>query len=955
MKSILKCILFFMLIGICGNVAADEKGTNQSSLDGISTNTLLPSYSASKEVSSERWPQRSKDILVIALRNDIPPMSFQDVDGNPSGLFVDMWRLWAKKTGRKIELLSGSFKDSMEAFKTGRADVFMALTYSDERSEWMVFSQPVYEFDLCLFFLKNETKALSMQDLKGQKLGLIGGTHLEEQLHKRYPDVEIVSFISIEDMIRAAREGKIRAFVSTPAITSLKFNQLGLVNEFASNEKDLFVRKVSIGILKENENLLSIVDKGFDLISNEELAEIEKQWIEDSAKRYYNAPTPSNEGRIRFTAAEEAWLRTHRTLPIDIPEVFRPLAFIGENKQMQGIIPDYLELFSRLTGIRFQPVQTPPAGLSEPLTTRSADVATTFMGPPSNGLSRLSDPWFTSYWVIVNRTGAPLLRGIQDLTGRKVAVVEHMPNLDELKRDFPGITFSPANSEMDAMQSVLNGNADAFIGTFVGAAYMIQEGQFANLKIAGCTSCEDFSFKFAVRGDWPELVSILNKVIHAVPSEEKDQIFHKWLPIRFEHAVVIQNIIKWIAGGVGVLVMITGMMLFWNRRLAKEIGQRARAENALRDSEKKAQFFYKQEKKAVNKLRDAEEKYRTIFENAAEGIHQTTRQGQFLTINPAFAKILSYDSPEDLMRSITDIGGQLYLSGEERLRHLQLLEEKGSIKNFQTQLYRKDGSICWVDISSRTVCDSSGTLLYYEGFVQDITERKRAQDALQTALTEKEILLKEVHHRVKNNLMAIMGLVDMQGQAMDIEPAKSALKELCSRIRSMALVHEQLYQSQDFSRIDFQGYLESLITHLRSSYEEQRDIGVTVNAAGIEMCLDSAIPCGLLITELVTNAFKYAFPAGRHRAVDLHCEITVEVRRDGESYTLTVADNGIGMPAGMDWTKAETLGLQLVRMLGEHQLQGRIEMNQTDGTMFRLRFSPMSQDTTTPTAARAEG
>ena len=226
---------------------------------------------------------------------------------------------------------------------------------------------------------------------------------------------------------------------------------------------------------------------------------------------------------------------------------------------------------------------------------------------------------------------------------------------------------------------------------------------------------------------------------------------------------------------------------------------------------------------------------------------------------------------------------------------------------------------------------------------------------MQTALTEKEILLKEVHHRVKNNLMAIMGLVDMQGQAMDIEPAKSALKELCSRIRSMALVHEQLYQSQDFSRIDFQGYLESLITHLRSSYEEQRDIGVTVNAAGIEMCLDSAIPCGLLITELVTNAFKYAFPAGRHRAVDLHCEITVEVERDGESYTLTVADNGIGMPAGMDWTKAETLGLQLVRMLGEHQLQGRIEMNQTDGTMFRLRFSPMSQDTTTPTAARAEG
>jgi two-component sensor histidine kinase len=217
-------------------------------------------------------------------------------------------------------------------------------------------------------------------------------------------------------------------------------------------------------------------------------------------------------------------------------------------------------------------------------------------------------------------------------------------------------------------------------------------------------------------------------------------------------------------------------------------------------------------------------------------------------------------------------------------------------------------------------------------------ERLDVEESLRTSLAEKEVLLKEVHHRVKNNLAAIMGLLDLQGQSIVDEPARAAMAELSNRIRSMSLIHEQLYQSEDFSRIDFQDYLESLVNHLHLSYQRSGNIHVSVAAKGVKMALDNAVPCGLLITELVTNAFKYAFPASLPCSGAGGCEIAVSAKCYGATYTLIVADNGVGLPAGLDWTNTKTMGLLLVKMLGEHQLQGRIEVDCTNGTTFRLRF-----------------
>ncbi len=222
-------------------------------------------------------------------------------------------------------------------------------------------------------------------------------------------------------------------------------------------------------------------------------------------------------------------------------------------------------------------------------------------------------------------------------------------------------------------------------------------------------------------------------------------------------------------------------------------------------------------------------------------------------------------------------------------------------------------------------------------FIRDITERKLAEKKIKDSLAEKEILLKEVHHRVKNNLMTIIGLIKMQETKADNEMFTTLLLELEGRIRSMALVHECLHKSDDLVHIDLQNYIETMSSHICAQFVSGQDIRFSVRAARVEVDLDIAVSCGLILNELIANAYKHAFPGGRPGSGTGQCEIKVSVEQTGGMLALTVADNGIGKPMGMNWENPETLGLQLVKMLSL-QIGGSIEMECSSGTVFHLKF-----------------
>ena len=209
--------------------------------------------------------------------------------------------------------------------------------------------------------------------------------------------------------------------------------------------------------------------------------------------------------------------------------------------------------------------------------------------------------------------------------------------------------------------------------------------------------------------------------------------------------------------------------------------------------------------------------------------------------------------------------------------------------------------------------------------------------SLQSSLSEKEVLLKEIHHRVKNNLQVISSLLYLNSRKIKDPEALKMFKDSQNRVKSIALVHERLYQSKDLGSIDFKGYVERLTNDLFRSYGvNQTYIGLNINIKDISVSIDTAVPCGLIINELISNSLKYAFPDAENR--DKKCMINIDFTKNGNNeLQLVVSDNGIGMSDLTEEKKQSSLGLQLVDTL-VNQLDGKIEIEKDNGTTFRIRL-----------------
>ena len=337
-------------------------------------------------------------------------------------------------------------------------------------------------------------------------------------------------------------------------------------------------------------------------------------------------------------------------------------------------------------------------------------------------------------------------------------------------------------------------------------------------------------------------------------------------------------------------------------------------------------------KKAEEELRLSEERHRAIYDQAYIGISRIAKMGRFLLVNERLCDMLGYTADELYKKTFYELGVQEEVE-ESLVDWDQLLS--GKIKNFsREQTYvRKDGELLSANVTVSLVRDSNDSPNYFVAVFEDITERKEYERQLQESIKEKEVLIKEVHHRVKNNMQVISSILNLQSSYIDDETALGILRESQDRIKSMSFVHESLYQSKTLSEVNFSEYIQNIARNLFHSYG-RREGGLTLDfdLEEVHLNLDTSIPCGLIINEVVSNSLKYAF-LGREKGV-----IRIEFSKlsDGK-LKLIVSDDGIGLPDNFDIENAESLGLQLVTTLVT-QVSGELKIDSSNGTRFTIVF-----------------
>lgn len=498
---------------------------------------------------------KTRDTLVIAIASNFYPYAFINAEGRAAGLFVDIWRLWSEKTGREIEFRADSWSESLNHLKTGGADIHFGLFYSDTRADWLDYAAPHYETGSCFFYAHDQKPGDDPGGYAGKKVGVVRGSYQEEYLRSRYPEVDLVSFTTQESLLRAVESHDISACLSEYLSTKALIDRLGLSGVFNADVKILFRKEFHPGVLKGNAELLSLVERGFDNIESKELAEIESRWVADSEMRYYAALSQ----RTLLTKQEQAWLEAHPDIVLGFTDVVAPAVIVNPDGTYSGFLVDFYDALNKRLNSRIRlRIDSIPVALLNAKTKQTDGIAN--LHPAyADKLGLLKTHGFMPAYPVVFGRRDISFKGPAEFEGKTVAAMDQVYFSEEILRPYRGrTTIFKVKDALEGLQRVDRGEADFFLGISPNSYLLAKYHLF---RLAPQYLFYDYPVKFggAVRPDWPELVSILNKGIASFSQNEIDAIVAKWVRLEVESKVIAMTAAEkaWIQNHPEVTVFVT--------------------------------------------------------------------------------------------------------------------------------------------------------------------------------------------------------------------------------------------------------------------------------------------------------------------------------------------------------------------------------------------------------------
>ena len=621
------------------------------------------------------------------------------------------------------------------------------------------------------------------------------------------------------------------------------------------------------------------------------------------------------EAKNRFTdtlsAQERAWLNDHPVITVAIDPGWPPVEYKNELGRPSGMSQDYLNLVELKLGIKFERVQNLTwQEMYNRLKRWEIDMTTCVaVTPERNEFWSFTKPYLTIPIVIATQMNIPYIADMKELFGRKVALVEGYAIDDWVRKDFPEIRIVHVSTALEGLQLLQGGEVYAYIDNLLIIGDYQAKMKVSNIKIAGQTPYVNAQC-MAVRKDWPILTGIIQKALNSILEPEQKEIYRKWLPVRYEYGFDYSLFWKVLA----VFILIVAALIFWNWKLGREIRSRKRAEESLHEREDQ-----------IHSISDNIQ-YGMIYQVVIS--NDGTRKFTYLSDS---VRRLYGITPEEGMADPGLIYSKIHEDDAGRLK----LEEDAAMKilsTFKTVVRVKtvSGRQRWVSYVSIPKLLNDGSVCF-NGIEFDITEQKDAQDKISNLLAEKELLLKEVHHRIKNNMNTIKGLLTLQLSAEENPSVVSSLRDAESRVQSMIMLYDRLYCTENYRELPVKEYVSLLSEEIIASFPNRGIVKVNTEIEDFILNINILSPLGIIINELLTNMMKYAFTEKENGLIKLSASM-----KDNH-IKFVIQDNGVGISDSISFESHTGFGLDLVRMLIE-QIGGSIKIERGEGTKFILEF-----------------